>query len=421
MNNDSKSAIRNGLIYCATIVGFGAALSAGAQPVLITAPQPPASSGGEGSPDTASDSGEGGLGLASDPTAGTPFHWRKLSFRPSASYNFLYGNGILSSTNRSEKTIVQTITAGLAVSLGEHWSFNYSPSYVMYSNSEFEDTLNHSLGLSWRSRYEDWNFGASVATSISSDPQTETAQQTDQEIYSASVTVGRQLNGSLSWDSATSINFRLADKFNSSRTYDTMHWLNYQYGPNLGLGLGAGGGYEEATQGADMVFERVLGRLVWHIINKLDLSLNGGPEFRQFRSDQASIVTPTYGAALTYRPFDTTTLTLSGNRSVGSSYFANQYTETTSVSLSLSQRFLRRYFIGLSGGVTFTDYGATEKNLASDTGRGDSSTFFSASIGTSFRKRGAISAFYSHSENDSNESAFSYNSDQVGFTISYSY
>jgi len=407
---------------CVAVFGFSAAaLSAGAQPVLVTPPQMPSqSSGADSSTGESSDTEDSGstLGLASDSSAGAPFRWRKLSFRPRASYQFLYGNGILSSTNREEKTIVQTLTAGLTIGLGEHWLLDYTPSYVIYSDSHFKNALNHSLSLSGRTTYQDWSYGVSFGLGISSNPQTETAQQTDQQTYSAGITVGRQLNGSLSLDSSAGINFRLTDKFNDSKTYNTMHWLNYQWGPNLGLGLGVGGGYEESSLSSDMTYERVLGRIIWHIIKKLDLSLNGGPEFRQFRSDKPGQITPVYGASLAYRPFEPTTLTLSGNRSVGASYFADQVTESTTVSLSLNQRFLRRYFFGVSGGYTFTSY---ESSSQDSTAREDNSYFYSASLGTSFLKRGSFSVFYSHSENSSDENAFAYDSDQIGFTVGYSY
>jgi hypothetical protein len=407
------------------IAVFGLAALAGrslAQPVFISppvrlpepSPQQNQTSGNSQNPSAEASASTG------ESTAEAPFRWRNIVFRPHVAYQFLYGTGVLSQTNQAQKTIVQTITPGIAMDLGSHWILDYSPSIVLYSDSSFDNTLNHSLSLTGQTTYEDWRFGTSFDLDISNSPQTETGTQTDQQNYSGSVTASRQLNANLSVDLSAGADIRIAEGFNSSRNYHTLNWLNRQYGPNLGLGLGAGVGFEDVDTGSDMTYERVLGRIVWHITGKLDLSLNGGPEFRQFvDSDEPMLINPTFGGALKYQVFDPTTLTLRADRTVASSFFENQVVETTSVRAELSQRLFARYYLGLAGGYTFTSYESSVQGTSSN--RSDETPFVTASLGTSFLKRGNASIFYSWAENSSNEDGFSYASDQMGFNISYAY
>ena len=123
------------------------------------------------------------------------------------------------------------------------------------------------------------------------------------------------------------------------------------------------------------------------------------------------------GASASYQLFDYTSLSLSANRSVNTSLFANQITENTSVSASLSQRFLGRLNFGLSAGYTVSDYQTSV--VFFDTDRSDTRKFISASLGTKILKRGYTSVAYTHSQNDSSAEGFTYDSDQYTFSLGY--
>jgi hypothetical protein len=124
---------------------------------------------------------------------------------------------------------------------------------------------------------------------------------------------------------------------------------------------------------------------------------------------------------LTYTPFENTVITLSANRSVSaSSYFVDQVTESTGFNASISQRLFGRFNLGLAGGYMNTTYHASIKSLTF-INREDNVSFFSVSLGTSFLKRGSASISYSRSQNSSNTGGFGFTSDQIGFSLGYSY
>ncbi|MBC8094499.1 MAG: outer membrane beta-barrel protein [Akkermansiaceae bacterium] len=430
---------------CFTALGLSAAASAVAQPVFVSPPSPPAPRTSASSSDSAED-GEGGLlaGIGESFSPGLPFAWRKLVFRPSVSYGFTYGNGLRASSQRlvstnlvvngtnifaslstnrapSSETIVQTISPGMSVDIGDQWDFNYTPSITLYSNSDFEDTVNHSARLSGGTTYEDWTFGLNLNTALASRPETETGAQTKQQSYGANLKVERQLNRDFSFDLSAGINFRFAESFTSRRNYTTMNWLNQQLTPNFGVGVGVGAGLEDVGTGVDMVYLKNLGRINWQFTQKLDLSLNGGVETREFLdSDRPTSMSPTYGISLSYNPFILTTVTLNGSRSVSASFFQNQVNETTTLRLGLHQRFLKHFNAGLSVSYGVSTYeSSTGANVT--TTREDSHTSFTASLGTSFLKRASASVFYSISDNVSDRTGFDYSSTQIGFQMSFGY
>jgi hypothetical protein len=364
-------------------------------------------------------------------TPRAPLQWRNVVFKPHVTYRFVYGTGIplhtnVSKTNvntsarQSKDTVIQTFSPGMLVALGDHWTVDYTPSLVIYSDSEFDNVVNHLASLGGQTTYEDWNFGLNASANLTSDPQTETGTQTEQQSYNGAFTASRALSGSLSMDLSARVNVRETEAFANSRDYSTLNWLNQQIGPNIGIGLGLGGGYRDVDEGTDSTYEQVRGRFLLNLTGKISLSLNAGAEIQQYvGQDGGSVVTPIFGASLRYQPFEPTAIRVSADRSVGSSYFENQTTETTTLSVELSQRFLRRLNASLQGGYTLNSFRASTADA--EIGREDTHTFVMASLGTAILKRGSVMIFYTHSENVSDESNFDYSSDQYGVQLSYNY
>ncbi|MGN6641807.1 MAG: hypothetical protein ACTHKU_02275 [Verrucomicrobiota bacterium] len=401
-------------ILAASLAAMGA--DALAQPVFITPPAPAPSSSADASKSAGPDL-VGGIPSGS----GTPLTWRKLQFRPHVSYDFMYSTGVLIQTNRAEDTFSHTLSPGVAIDFGSHWTMDYTASMKLYSNDGFDNTVNHSATVAGNTQYEDWSFGLNLAAALSNDPQAETGTQTKQQSYSTALDASRQLNGDLSVDLNGAVSFRLTDNFSDSRNYSTLNWINQEFGPNIGAGIGLGFGYDDVGDGVDMTYEQIKARLVCHVTGKIELSVNGGAEIRQFiGSGKSSLLTPIMGAALKYHIFEPTTLTGHADRSVGASYFQNEITEGTTFEAILDQRLFVRYTLSLSGGYALTTYQSSSVD-SSKTNRRDDNSFVSVRIGTGFLNRGSISAYYTFTENSSDESGFSYSSNQVGVQVSYSY
>lgn len=368
-----------------------------------------------------------------------PFKCGPVVIRPHLFYQFLYGSGIESGPGESQDTIVQQFSPGVLFDIGAHWTLDYTPTLNFYSSSQFKNSVNHSAQLQWGSAFHDWFVTASQAYTKTSDPQAETAGQTDQQIYSTALNATYQFNDKLSADlgvnqnlnyvgsGQTSTNLLLLGLANS-RTWSTMDWLYDQFWPRLDAGLGAGFGYNQQTGSSDSYYQQYQASINWRVTDKISFSVNGGLEDLEYISSGTSdILTPIFGGTIQYQPFDQTRITVAANRTITSSYYENEAVENTAVTVDFNQRLFGHLYLDLSGGYATSSYIATFVGLS--TGRNDDSYSFNVRLTCPFPKRGTASVFYQYGNNSSTQTgfalgssgAFSYSSSQIGFDISYAY
>jgi hypothetical protein len=204
------------------------------------------------------------------------------------------------------------------------------------------------------------------------------------------------------------------------RSWSTLDWLNYQFWPNFGAAIGAGFEYDDVSVGPNMTSEQLQGRITWQVGNKLNLVLSGGVQDRQFLSSMApDSLTPIFSLAAAYKLFEPTTLSLTASRVVSPAYFANQTTESTSISASVSQRLLRRLLLSVVGSYVNTTY----QNTTTATGPSIASNFDSTSVkislSTTFLKRATASVFYQLAYYSSGSAIYNYNTTQGGLSLGY--
>jgi hypothetical protein len=344
--------------------------------------------------------------------------WGPVTARPHLNTRFTYGNSLRSRAGSNENTVVEEISPGVLLELGRKWQLDYTPTLSFYSSKDFKDTLGHNVALSGGTSYADWAFTLSQSYSASSQPLIETGRQTDQENFDTSIGASHYFNSKLMLQLGVNQSFRSAEEFTSSRSWSTMDWLNYQINSRVSIGGGLGGGYDNVTPGPDMTYEQVQAKLNMKIAQKLDLDIHVGGEVRQILDVGGDpLINPIYGASINYRPFQYTTLSLSGNRTVSSSLLQGQVSEVTSISLALNQRLLGLLYLTLSGGFSNNRY-ITASN-ALDLSREDDTTNFAASLSYAFTARGSASVFYNFSDNESSSGGLSYSSSQVGLQLGY--
>lgn len=347
-------------------------------------------------------------------------HWGPVTVHPHLSYQFLYGNGLLSQPGNTQNSIVQTFSPGVLFNIGTHWTLDYTPSLTYYSSSQFHNTVGQMASLNWGTYYNDWNFGFSQSYSFSDVPTVQTAEQTSTSTYSTAINASHQLNSLMSVDVSVTQAIVSADQFNSSKSWNTMGWLNYQFLPRLDGAIGVGGGYDSVTMGSDMTHETLQARLSWGVANKISLVVHGGGENTQFLGGGIpNLLSPIYGASILYQPFAQTSLSLGAERSVTPSFFSDQATESSSLSVGLNQRLLKHFNFNLTGSYGVTDYIASVANVAS--GRSDTYYSISSSLSWMFLKRASASITYQYSANNSSASGFGFNSSQYGFQLSYGF
>ncbi len=338
---------------------------------------------------------------------------------PHPIYRFLYGNGIQATPGQQENTVINQITPGVLFAIGSHWTLDYSPTLTYYSSSQFRNTVDESVGLRWGTLYQDWVLGFSQSYVSSSAPTIQTGTQTDTETYTTAANATYRFNSEMSVDLTASQNFQFADQFTTTRTWSTMDWLNFLLWTRADIGVGAGFDYNELNPGPDVVDEQIQARIRWRLTDKASFALHGGPQDQQYLTNGGgSRISFVFGAAVEYRPVDTTEISLSADRSTTPSLFQGQVVETTSVSLGVNQRLLKKLNLGLTASYGDSTYLNSAPGV-STTNRVDTYYSFGARLSTTVLKRGTAAVFYQYSDNSSDVAGFGYVSSQVGLELGY--
>lgn len=369
------------------------------------------------------------------------FQYGPLRLHPRLDYRVIYGNGVQYAPGNSSDVVIQEISPGIGIDLGPHWAVNYTPTIRFYSSKQFQDGVDHTVDLTGSVDYEAWKFGLNHDTAITSAPMIQTGSQTDQSIHDTTFSASRPLNSNFTVDLAVNQTITLVSGFDNSYDWNTLDWLNYQFGPRLNVGLGAGAGYvlvEANGTGTgngispvifgsgpgNQTYEDLEGRVNWRATEKLSFAINGGLEDRQFESGGAGdSLNPIFGAAIQYQPFKDTKISLNASRTVSSSdyYLAAQEVDTTEVGVDVSQELFRHFNLGVGATYTRMSYGTGAGAGAAGTDRSDDVISFNARLSHPFYKRGTWSIFYQYSKDNSSQQGFGYDSNQVGFEVSYGF
>src|SRR5205085_1990779 len=105
-----------------------------------------------------------------------------------------------------------------------------------------------------------------------------------------------------------------------------------------------------------------------------------------------------------YRPFQYSQVGFSAERSVSPAVFRNQVNDTTSWSVTGSQRLLQHFTVSGNYGEQESGYIAASSRVTA--GRKDKSYTYGVRLGTTFVGRGTINLLYQGTYNSSNVRAF---------------
>jgi len=362
-----------------------------------------------------------------------PFTYGPYVLRPHVNYSFVYGTGLLTSTNHPVNSIIQTISPGATLDLGQHWSVDYSPSLVYYSNKQLPNSANQAATLNGGTRYGDWTFGLSQTYTLATSLLAETAQETKQEEYVTSLNAEYAISDR--WLATFGVSQDILDNtgFNSSKTWSTSEGLNYTFWKRLTVGISVGDGYVALKENGDQQYQSFQGTLNWRATDKLSLSLSGGFEEQEFSTvGEANALNPIFNAAIQYLPFQGTQLSLNASQTINTSdlYILANSQITTTVGVSIDQRLFKKFYLNLTANYNQNDFTQSAVSINTTNGpvtifqgsqRSDTAYTFNASLSHSFLKRGTLSLTYQNTQSASNTKGYGYNSNQVGINLGFAY
>jgi hypothetical protein len=373
--------------------------------------------------------------------AGSFFSAGPLSLHPHLSIRTMYGLGLPAPDGRHVASMIYMTAPGLRIDFGSQWSLDYVPNWVSYTANALQDTLDHALSFQGAGRAEEWflqfseNYGASAPILF------ETGRQTKQTTWATQLTASRSIGTTLNFSTSASLNERYSEVAPDTRDWATMNWLTKSFSKQFQAGLGLGAGYSDIVGQPDGTNERYMGKLNWSPTDKLALSVDGGVEARHSRASAAKDMhNPLLNGSLVYRPFVTTTLSMSAAKTVSNSYFDKQVTKGSSWSISAEQRLLGRLYLSTSYSRQVTEFESVttlipilvvpEDPTADPTidllpvslpGRSDHTESLSARLSTVLLKRLTLAVTYSRNRNRSSQTGFTFTTTQYGLEIGCQY
>jgi len=217
-----------------------------------------------------------------------------------------------------------------------------------------------------------------------------------------------------------------ATAYREGRYADSTEWshesfVDYQATEKFRLGLGGGYGRLEVDDGSEpQDVQRALLRVTHAATGKLSFTGRAGLEFRQ--TEVGDSTTPVFGIDATYDLTAKTVLRLRGVREVtASGALEGQNYIRSGVSLGLAHRLNDRFGLSLDGGWDQYDYEAVTR-ITQETGdRSDTTLFVRPGFTYVFGDRWNAEAWYQWRSSDSSDPGQTYEANQAGLNLRYTF
>jgi len=350
----------------------------------------------------------------------SPFQWGSLNLAPHFLYRFLYGDGIQAAPGHPLVTAIDSISPGFILEESNVWTLDYTPTWNLYSNHAFRDTLDQSVNLLARKAYEDWTAQFVQGYSYSAEPLIETGSQTSERNYTSTLDVTNRLSDRVLVDIDLNQDLQYAVGFPDNLTWSNQDWLHFRPAPELDTAVGSGLGYVVESEGSDSAYVRPEAQFIWSPTNKISMSLTAGLEHREYYGRSSpSLNSPIYNVSLEYTPVEATKVTFTGSRQISPSLFEDQSNRSTQWTAGIEQGLIQHLHLSASIEYSTVDYIATNEALASI--RNDEILSYNARLSTTLLRRGTIAILLQRSHDLSTIASFRYSSSQIGMELSYRY
>jgi hypothetical protein len=361
---------------------------------------------------------------------------RRFNYTLSVSVRGVYDDNIfVSSFNRQSDfyfSIEPIITIGLGGDSSQGasgLSLTYRPGLFLFIDHSDENTIQHLIRLQGLH-----NFGR-LTVSLSQDVQIldgadlnslsdptghnaniDVSQRTKHNIFATLVSDTYDLTGKLFLSNSFGLTIDdYESSFIGSQNISGNLFLNYNYSEKLVIGLGGTGGYNTVDEGSpDQTYEQANLRISYGATGKISLSGSVGAEFRQFANDSSgSHISPVFELNASYKPFDGTSISLSGDRRIqNSASLSGQDYTTTNFHLTLNQRFLRRFALGLAVGYERSQYFSTIQGLTAT--RDDDYYYVQPTVDATIMRWWTAGLYYTYRKSSSSLAFFGFDDNQFG-------
>ena len=443
-----------------------------AQPVLpqTIQPLPPANTGvlpASGNPGIAPSSGADALGQGATTTTNTGAV-RRFQYAFGLSTGVTYDDNVFLTPNDptpltnaagtasrrhfSRSDVYFSVTPSISLGYGDFISratnyveFDYNANALIYAQNTDQDTIQHSVALQGAYHFAQVTLTLSQSVQIldstdlsAANPNTvgtsttatttntaavnlDTSQRTRLNVYGTSLNANYALSDKTSFDLGGSLNVSDYETLISSDTLGGSAYFNYSPTGKITLGVGVSAGYIIQDESApDEEFEQINLRLSYAATSKLTVSGSVGVQFRETNGVGGTDVTPVFDLAVSYAPFDGTSLSLAASRSVQTSaVLTGENFDSTGFTFNVSQSLFQRATAHLSVGYTYSNYVFSGTGLSAS--RTDDYYFVQPGLDYTIRSNISAGIFYIHRQSSSSLLGNSFSDNQIGARLTLSF
>jgi Putative beta-barrel porin 2 len=213
-------------------------------------------------------------------------------------------------------------------------------------------------------------------------------------------------------------NLAVYQSFFNSYDFGAKAGADYQILQKVRLGPEFVVGFLNVVDSPNQTYQQLRARVSYQATGKLTFEGSAGVEFLQFDSQNKTLFV--FSAGGTYRPLDGTAIALRGYRNVyGSAALEGQNFIATGVELSVTQRFLHRFYVTVNTGYENDDYFAVAEDTDSD--RVDNYVFVRPALAFAFTRWASISLFYEYRQNFSTDPDFPFSNNRCGGSLAFQF
>jgi hypothetical protein len=349
----------------------------------------------------------------------------------SASYQ--YNDNIFATREDPQSDYITTLSPKILVNLGavlgsdatleeiraneaeNYFRLSYTPGFQYFQRNPDQNTIDQRLILDGRYIFSKYRTSLAASYIRTEDPQANTLGRIRTDLYAAT------WSNFYDFSAKTYIQLDLAtyladyDPGLANETYQASAFIGYTVSEKLRFSVGPSVGITFVEGGQRQPYQTLQLNVEYNTLSKLVFSGSFGVQSRQFTGanteNSESLLTPVFTLAATYRPFDSTTLTLNLSRSVSSGSFGDTYVNTN-IAFNARQRFFQHLFFELYGNYQILEY----QNIPVE--RSDNFITISPRLSYKFHEdEYAVSVFYRYTQRTSENFFANYDNNVIGIEL----
>ncbi len=350
--------------------------------------------------------------------------WR---IRPKGGAAMVYDDNIFISNTNRVADVIWSVTAGLAFEMGDYRNLKenfliaewYGTGYF-YTQNPQQNAFNQAAALLGQYRWSKLTGQVESRYQYLTGPDREVGAFTDRQLFVNALRFNYDYSDKTTFDAEFLQNTQIYKSYLDQYDYRLKLGGDYLIFPKVKLGAEGVAGILNVQESPLQYYQQLRARLRYEATGKLAFKVSGGLEFREFQGMSDINLEPVFSLGLEYTPFDGTLISLTGYRDViGSNSLQGQNYVATGVQLSIQQRVLQKFFVGVAFGYENDTYYATESGIQSD--RVDNYIFARPSVSYTIADWVKTGVFYEYRNNDSNISVNSFYDNRVGVELNLAF